>query len=156
MYKSDALTGLYNRNGFIKEYDKIIEECTDGLTVILADLDDLKYINDTYGHGEGDVAIRAVALALKACCPEEAVCARFGGDEMIAVINGEYSGDIKGDIDRYLESYTASSGKPYKVSASVGIYKARPEETGDFKEILKKSDKLMYMDKAKKKLKDRS
>lgn len=156
MYKSDALTGLYNRNGFIKEYDKIIEECTDGLTVILADLDDLKYINDTYGHGEGDVAIRAVALALKACCPEEAVCARFGGDEMIAVINGEYSGDIKGDIDRYLESYTASSGKPYKVSASVGIYKARPEETGDFKEILKKSDKLMYMDKAKKKLKGRS
>ncbi|MDY3792808.1 MAG: GGDEF domain-containing protein [Oscillospiraceae bacterium] len=154
MYKSDALTGLYNRHGFIKEYDRLLEEGTDGLTVILADLDGLKNINDTYGHGEGDVAIRTVALALKACCPEDAVCARFGGDEMIAVINGECSGDIRGDIGRYLESYTASSGKPYKVSASVGIYRAAPEETGDFKEILKKSDKLMYMDKAKKKIKD--
>lgn len=152
MYKSDALTGLYNRHGFIKEYDRLLEEGTEGLTVILADLDGLKNINDTYGHGEGDVAIRAVALALKACCPEEAVCARFGGDEMIAVINGEYTGDIRGDIARYLESYTASSGKPYTVSASVGIYRAAPEETGDFKEILKKSDKLMYMDKARKKL----
>ena len=154
MYKSDALTGLYNRSGFIKEYDRLLEEGTEGLTVILADLDGLKSINDTYGHGEGDVAIRAVALALKACCPEEAICARFGGDEMIAVINGECTSDIKGDITKYLESYTASSGKPYKVSASVGIYRAAPEETGDFKEILKKSDKLMYMDKAKKKIKD--
>ena len=152
MYKSDALTGLYNRHGFIKEYDRLLEEGTEGLTVILADLDGLKNINDTYGHGEGDVAIRAVALALKACCPEEAVCARFGGDEMIAVINGEYTGDIRGNIARYLECYTASSGKPYTVSASVGIYRAAPEETGDFKEILKKSDKLMYMDKARKKL----
>lgn len=152
MYKSDALTGLYNRSGFIKEYDRLLEDGTDGLTVILADLDGLKHINDVYGHCEGDVAIRAVALALKACCPPEAVCARFGGDEMIAVINGEYTGDIKGDIDKYLESFSASSGKPYTVSASVGIYKAAPEETGDFKEILKKSDKLMYMDKAKKKL----
>ncbi|MGN0637283.1 MAG: GGDEF domain-containing protein [Huintestinicola sp.] len=151
MYKSDALTGLYNRSGFIKEYDRLLEEGTEGLTVILADLDGLKNINDTYGHGEGDVAIRAVALALKACCPEEAVCARFGGDEMIAVINGECTSDIKGDIAKYLESYTASSGKPYTVSASVGIYRAAPEETGDFKEILKKSDKLMYMDKARKK-----
>ena len=71
---------------------------------------------------------------------------------MIAVINGEYTGDIRGDIARYLECYTASSGKPYTVSASVGIYRAAPEETGDFKEILKKSDKLMYMDKARKKL----
>lgn len=151
MYKSDALTGLYNRSGFIKEYDKLIADAPDGLTVILADLDGLKTINDGYGHGEGDVAIREVALALKACCPENAVCARFGGDEMMAVIKGEYDDDIRTAINRYLEWFNASSGKPYRVSASVGIYRAKPEEISDFKEILKQSDKLMYMDKAKKK-----
>ena len=156
MYKSDALTGLYNRSGFIKEYDKLLEnteKVRNGLTVILADLDGLKHINDNYGHGEGDVAIRAVALALVACCPSEAICARFGGDEMIAVMAGELIADVKGDIEKYLESYTASSGKPYTVSASVGIYKAGYDEISDFKELLKKSDKLMYMDKAKKKIK---
>lgn len=58
---------------------------------------------------------------------------------------------IECQIAKYLESYSDSSGKPYSVSASVGIYRAAPEETGDFKEILKKSDKLMYMDKENKK-----
>ena len=155
MYKSDALTGLYNRSGFIKEYDKLLEnkdKVRNGLTIILVDLDGLKAINDNYGHGEGDVAIRTVAMALVACCPSEAICARFGGDEMIAVMAGELTADVKGDMEKYLESYTASSGKPYTVSASVGIYKAGYDEIGDFKEMLKKSDKLMYMDKAKKKL----
>ena len=151
MYKTDALTGLFNRHGFMREYDRLLEKGTDCLTMILADLDGLKRINDTYGHGEGDVAIRAVALALKASCPENAICARFGGDEMIAVIGGEYSGDIKDYITTYLECYSASSGKPYIVSASVGIYKAAPEEAGNFEELLKKSDKLMYIDKVKKK-----
>ncbi len=151
MYKTDPLTGLLNRNGFIKEYDRLVENTKTGLTVILADLDGLKHINDTYGHGEGDVAIRAVGLALKACCPKDAVCARFGGDEMIAVVDGEYNEDIKSSIDKYLECYTAHSGKPYTVSASVGVYKAAHTEINDFKELLNKSDKLMYMDKKKKK-----
>ena len=108
-------------------------------------------LNDNYGHGEGDVAIREVALALRACCPETAICARFGGDEMIAVIRGRYTDDIRSEINSYLDSFNATSGKPYRVSASVGIYYAKQEEISDFKEILKRSDKLMYMDKAKKK-----
>lgn len=155
MYKSDALTGLYNRSGFIKEYDKLIGSTDDGLTLILADLDGLKAINDNYGHGEGDVAIREVALALRACCPETAICARFGGDEMIAVIKGRYTDDIRSEINSYLDSFNSTSGKPYRVSASVGIYHAKQEEISDFKEILKRSDKLMYMDKAKKKALDK-
>jgi len=147
MYKSDALTGLYNRNGFIKEYDKLIQVAKDGLTVVLADLDGLKSINDGYGHGEGDIAIHEVAIALKACCPEDAICARFGGDEMMAVIKGRYTEDIRGEIRKYLDSFNSSSGKPYRVSASVGIYHASYDEIDDFEEILRQSDKLMYMDK---------
>lgn len=151
MYKSDVLTGLYNRIGFIKEYEKLTADAGDGITLILADLDGLKAINDGYGHDEGDVAIREVAIALKACCPDGAVCARFGGDEMIAVIKGGYTGDIRSSVNRYLEWFNASSGKPYRVSASVGVYRAKHEEVLNFEEIFRQADKLMYLDKTKKK-----
>ena len=74
---------------------------------------------------------------------------------MIAVIRGRYTDDIRSEINSYLDSFNATSGKPYRVFASVGIYYAKQEEISDFKEILKRSDKLMYMDKAKKKALDK-
>lgn len=155
MYKLDNLTGLYNRNGFIREYRRIAdlpESKRQTLTVIMTDLDGLKEINDTFGHDEGDNAIRTSAKALKACCPEEALCVRFGGDEMLAVYNGVVDEEkLKADIAAFLDDYNASSGRPYKVSASVGIMQISSSDSVDFDELIKKSDKLMYYDKAQKK-----
>lgn len=155
LYKLDNLTGLYNRNGFIREYTRITslpEEQRSHLTVIMTDLDGLKYINDIFGHDEGDSAIKTVAQALKACCPEEALCVRFGGDEMLAVYNGVIDEQkIKADIAAYLDAYNAESGKQYKVSSSVGVQVLTSADNVDLDELIKKSDKLMYFDKAKKK-----
>lgn len=151
-YKSDALTGLYNRSGFTREYDRLIAQSRGVVTIALADLDGLKYINDNFGHGEGDVAIRTVAQALKAACPEGAVCTRFGGDEMIAVIEGECTEPLRERLNALLEDHSKKSGKPYRVSASLGIYVSR-DESKDFEELMKKADKLMYADKMEKKKK---
>ncbi len=155
MYKLDNLTGLYNRNGFIREYKKITNLPADErrcLTVIMTDLDGLKYINDIFGHDEGDVAIKAAAQALKACCPKESICVRFGGDEMLAVYNGHIDEQkLKSDIEAYLNAYNESSGKPYKVSSSVGVQVLTDTDSIDLDELIKKSDKLMYIDKAMKK-----
>lgn len=155
MYKLDNLTGLYNRNGFIREYRRIAdlpESQRQTLTVIMTDLDGLKYINDIYGHDEGDNAIRTTAQALKSCCPEEALCVRFGGDEMLAVYNGVVDEEkLKSDIAAFLDEYNATSGRPYKVSTSVGIMQISSSDSIDLDELIKKSDKLMYFDKAKKK-----
>ena len=63
------------------------------LTVVLADLDGLKLINDTYGHGAGDHAIYVVAQTMKNVCPKDAVCVRIGGDEMMAVFIGAYNSE---------------------------------------------------------------
>lgn len=152
IYKHDPLTGLYNRLGFSKDFPAFKEKNRGKIiTAVLADLDGLKHINDTYGHDEGDVAIKAIASALKGSCPEDSICIRFGGDEMFAVIGGDCEPEsIKEDIHAFLEKFNKTSGKPYKVSASVGIY-ISDDGTIDFEELVRKSDELMYIEKFRKK-----
>ena len=68
MYKYDHLTGLYNRHAFYNELQKMMSEpFMEDVEYMVAviDMDGLKYINDTYGHQEGDFAISVVALAVK-------------------------------------------------------------------------------------------
>lgn len=151
MYRIDPLTGLLNRNGLLREYAQLsakAQESGGALTLILTDLDGLKYINDNFGHNEGDNAIRTSAEALRASCPERAVCARLGGDELVAVYAGEFPSEnvIKAQSD-YLERYNAGSGKPYRVCSSIGIYTARGGEDLELEVLLKKADRLMYVDK---------
>lgn len=149
MSGTDALTGLYNRRGFCTKYEKLLEETENKpLAVIMCDLDGLKYINDNFGHEEGDNAIHKTACALKACCPPNAICTRFGGDEMMAVYPvSENERDVRALFCEYLDKYNSGSGKPYAVAASMGIYIAPEGDKPDFEELVKKSDKLMYSEK---------
>ncbi|MBQ7943303.1 MAG: GGDEF domain-containing protein [Lachnospiraceae bacterium] len=153
MYQFDVLTGLYNRNGFVKKYYEMAERVRDQdgcITVILADLDGLKFINDNYGHAEGDNAIRAVADALKWACPSDALCARFGGDEMIAFIDRTCDElVIKERLNKFLTDFNSYSNKPYLAEASVGIFCADASDSLDFEDLIRESDKLMYEDKVK-------
>lgn len=153
-YKIDPLTGLYNRRGFSQEYQKLLSELGDNecLTVVLSDLDGLKPINDNYGHDEGDNAIRAVADALRCACPPDAIFVRFGGDEMLAVMRGLADENaIRMATDAYLEKHNSCSHKPYKVSSSLGVYVTNKDDSFDIEALIKKSDKLMYADKERKK-----
>ena len=149
----DTLTGLYNRRGFCAKYEKLLENLGDEpLAIVMCDLDDLKYINDIFGHEEGDNAIHTTAVALKSVCPIDAVCTRFGGDEMLAVYpHGEKSDDIRAIFCEYLNRYNNESGKPYKVVASMGIYVTGNGERPSFEELVKKSDGLMYEEKKRRK-----
>ena len=151
-YRRDPMTGLYNRSGFMKRFPDFKADCNGVITAVLADLDNLKMINDTYGHDEGDVAIRAVAQALENSCPEGSICIRFGGDEMFAVVKGRVNKEIRTKIDAWLDNFNSKSGKPYKVSASVGIYTTDSRDA-DFEELVRKSDQLMYNEKIAKKIK---
>ncbi len=152
MYKFDSLTGLYNRGGFAKAYKNLIQNKVDYVTVVLADLDGLKFINDCYGHGEGDVAIATVAAALRHACPPQALCVRFGGDEMLAVIAGDCDeAEIHNKLNSFISARNSEYGKPYEISASVGIYASQNPGELDFEELIKTSDKLMYEEKQMKK-----
>jgi len=156
MYKKDMLTGLYNRRGFEQAYQKFLASRKKGarLTVILADLDGLKQINDNFGHKEGDYAIHAVAQALIDVCPEGSLLTRFGGDEMLAVCDGSYVPDIlKEEFESYFNNLNEKESKEYRIDASVGIYVTEENEVPDFKELIEKSDKFMYEEKKKRKSK---
>ena len=125
------------------------------MTVILADLDGLKHINDNYGHDDGDYAICAVADALRSCCPQNALCVRWGGDEMVAVIPGTISSEeIHRSVDAYLENLNSISGKEFEISASVGIKSFDLTDSADLEYMIRMTDELMYSDKTIKKTAD--
>jgi diguanylate cyclase (GGDEF)-like protein len=158
VYKYDSLTTLYTRTSFSKEYEKLRRDISERhiqMTVVLADLDGLKQINDRFGHAAGDNAIKNVALALKRACPPDALCVRFGGDEMLAVIVGGCDTEgIRKNIKQTLDNYNTRSRSAYRVSASIGIYCTDSQSDTDFETIVKKSDAMMYAEKQAKKAAD--
>jgi diguanylate cyclase (GGDEF)-like protein len=148
MYKRDALTGLLNRVAFQNSFREIrFDKKNYGkpITVIMSDLDGLKYINDNFGHADGDNAIKAVANALLKACPDHALCARFGGDEVFAVIVGECDAkSIVDNINRYLEEYNNNSGLMYFTNTSSGTYTTVLNKEFDIRHALKIADEKMY------------
>ena len=148
MYKRDPLTGLYNRIGFNNAFEFVKNDKRKfgkPVTVLMSDLDGLKYINDNFGHAEGDNAIATAAEALRASCPEDSLCVRFGGDELFAVILGEYDvAEITDKIVKFLNDYNAESGKEYKVMSSLGSNTMVFNENFDIKDALRLADEQMY------------
>ncbi len=150
MYRIDTLTGLYNRRGFEREYKRLLDSLKEGcrLSIVLADLDRLKYINDNYGHKEGDFAIHAVAQALREVCPQNSLFTRFGGDEMLAVCPCVLDvAETKAKFERYFANLNATAEKEYVIEASTGIYITSENEVLEFEELVEKSDCLMYEEK---------
>ena len=113
------------------------------LTVIMADLNHLKQINDTLGHEAGDTAIAAVGKALRAACPQNALCARFGGDEMLAFIPGSCEVEsIIGKIDGILKSESRDNG--FDISVSCGSYSTVLSGRLDLEDAIRHADEVMY------------
>ena len=145
LYQFDALTGLYSRKAFYLRFQHMLEaQKFDAMTMVLCDLDGLKYINDTFSHTEGDNAIAVSAQALKKACTN-GMCCRYGGDELIGILTMECdAAQIKSEIQNYLHEYNQHSGKPYQVSASVGVYTSHGET---LETMFEKADVLMYEEK---------
>ena len=83
------MTGLYNRRGFYEKIGLMAEQyaCKGKYIYIFSiDIDRLKYINDNFGHAEGDFAITTIASAIYNTGGKDSVCARFGGDEFICAV----------------------------------------------------------------------
>lgn len=83
---TDSLTGLYNRLYFDEELKRLSNLRQLPLSVIIVDIDELKLVNDSFGHGQGDKLIRATATLLKKCFRKNDVIARIGGDEFAVLL----------------------------------------------------------------------
>ena len=145
----DPLCGIYNRNGFNTNAGYVFEECVKtktALSVIFIDMDGLKAINDTYGHGEGDAAIKAIAQIIERSCGTMDVCGRIGGDEFVVVGRGEnFAGIFETRFKAELERRNRESDKPFRLSASIGHISAVPDETDTLLEFVQRADAKMYL-----------
>lgn len=150
MYITDSMTGIYNRRGFYRRFDEIKKSKTDEIaTVISVDLDDLKNINDNYGHHEGDFAIKALGDVLADVVGSEGIYARFGGDEFVAIIsNSEIDEDITQTLyEKFvylLNNKKEVDSKPYQIKCSIGAIQIKWSDLDDIEMVIGNSDKLLY------------
>lgn len=148
---TDALTGLYNRRGVNEQLDPIWEAlCREGKNVCFAslDLDNLKPINDTFGHQGGDEALRTIADAIRASVPENAIPARIGGDEYLIFMPDCDEDDAAAFCGRF-EAFLAEHNQNarFAVGASVGTHVVRLEEGVRLDRCVNESDESMYQEK---------
>jgi len=152
----DELTGLLNRRGFMEQSKISLRRfAKNGQTylVMFADMDNLKKINDRYGHGEGDLAIVETAKLLRASLPAGSVLARMGGDEFTAVIPvnencREATDAVQNRISDQFAAFNRSSAKDYELSISLGFACHEDGCNNTFNELMILADNRLYEQKA--------
>ncbi|SDB45111.1 diguanylate cyclase (GGDEF) domain-containing protein [Ruminococcaceae bacterium FB2012] len=153
----DALTGLYNRRGMKKyETELLARSIREGryFSVICADVDGLKFINDEYGHEEGDNAISICSATLKEVFPADSICVRTGGDEFLimAVFDDDKEPDrlIK-KVYEIVDGYNAIPRTPYKLGCSCGHITIKADASTELSELKNEADSRMYIEKHRRK-----
>jgi len=150
---TDGLTGLYNRRGFItlaEQQLKVARHSQRGLILVYADLDRLKYINDTFGHPAGDEAIIRTAEILERTFRASDILGRIGGDEFAALaIRGsdEAVHAIPQRLQKILAEHNAATPRPYQLSVSIGAMYFDPRQELSIEDMMKKADEAMYRQK---------
>ena len=146
----DILTGLYNRQAFNRVCTELFAAPERmGVAALMMDLDNLKHINDTYGHDWGDQYIRRTGQCLRDNTPAGTVCARLSGDEFLVLFHGYRSRDaVREKIDRLTNAMQQSvallpSGNALHISLSGGIA-WYPDDGQDWETLKKYADFAMY------------
>lgn len=145
---TDDLTGLYNRRGFLllaERQLKLARRAHRGLLLFFMDLDGLKRINDSFGHAEGDRALRIAASALRETFRDSDVLARFGGDEFaaLAVEASDWSEKtIRNRLYRHIRALPAESGQQIFLSLGAARFDSRTDAS--LQELLETADHAMY------------
>jgi diguanylate cyclase (GGDEF)-like protein len=149
----DHLTGLFNRRGFFalaEQRFKVARRENTRLLFIIADLDGLKAINDTYGHELGDHAITDAADILKDTFRESDIIGRIGGDEFAIVVAEnmpESAETVTARIRNKIDAFMKEHVRHYQLSISIGIAHCDPASSCSIDEMLANADELMYQQK---------
>lgn len=142
----DALTGLYNWAYFNEELKRLRKTRKIPTTVIMADVDRLKYINDTFGHCKGDILLKKIANIFKDNFRDEDMIARIGGDEFCIILPETLREEAEKIICRIKSDCILKSSRRLPLSISFGI--AEKKVPGiHIKKILKDAEKSMYKNK---------
>ncbi len=147
----DKLTGLYNRYYFEEELKRLDTQRQLPISIIMADVDGLKNVNDRFGHSLGDKLIIEVANLLKDSCRKEDIIARWGGDEFIIFLPKTSEESALEVLNRIIEAYHSQKlDDEINISVSLG-FATKNEENKNMEAVIEKADKNMYIDKGMKK-----
>lgn len=156
---TDELTGLYNRRAFLTiagHQLRIAEEAKKTILLFFIDMDNLKDINDEFGHPLGDQALIYTSRILRKTFRESDIIARIGGDEFVVMTLGMQK--AKGEVfyarlQKSLEKFNKSKKLNFDISLSAGWSYFDPRKPCGITNLLKKADRMMYRHKVRKKVK---
>lgn len=146
----DEMTGILNRRGFMSKMRRMLNrhQGTRGALLYL-DLDGLKAINDTYGHDNGDEAIRQTTCVLSACLPPDTILGRLGGDEFVAFVLVEDESELESlgrSIDAGMATFNATHSYPFELAISYGgvVLTVRPDSFDNITKTMVQADERLY------------
>ncbi len=154
---TDELTGLYNRRGFFatcEQHRKIAKRQKRRMGLLYIDLDNLKEINDRWGHAAGDQALIDTASILRSAYRESDIIARIGGDEFVVMPTGESASNevvILNHLAEAMRRHNAREDRPFPLSMSYGIAWHDPEKEDSIDALLHQAEQEMYHQKSGKK-----
>ncbi len=163
---TDELTGIYNRRGFLTLVPKFLHSAQlskHNTAFIYLDIDNLKQVNDNFGHLQGDRLIASLGNIVKAQCSDDNVCARLGGDEFVICLQNVTEAEVKSILACIDHTFTKALSESLLVSntsatqefsgfgVSIGYHIFKADDNSDIDSRLSKTDALMYANKAQKK-----
>jgi len=146
----DDLTDLYNRRGFFSlasQHVKLAHRQQRTFLVMYADLDRLKWINDTFGHQEGSQALIEIAKILRATFRASDIITRLGGDEFVVMAidsDDDSAAAITSRLHDHLRRHNAQANRRYDLSLSIGFVRFDPQGPLTLDEAIAKADRAMY------------
>lgn len=148
----DIMTGIYNRAFFEEEMSRLSKSRYYPISILVMDMDNLKSINDKYGHQAGDQALQNIARIIKDCFRSEDVVARIGGDEMAVLLQGldaNGAANAKERILTCIEAHNRLLTTDIRLSISIGWGTATAGDS--LANTFKLADERMYLEKKRKK-----
>ena len=157
---TDELTGLLNRRGFLifaQKHFEVAKRNKRPFSILYLDLNEMKKINDEFGHKEGDQALIDISNILKKSFRASDIIARIGGDEFTVLISEPPRSELERTVAQHIQDnlrvHNEQTEKGYKLSGSMGMVHYDPEHPSSVEELLARADELMYEHKQHRELK---
>jgi len=152
----DALTGLFNRRAFERKIEEEFERAKryhHPLSLLIADIDNFKTINDTYGHHAGDHVLKGIAEALRDKSRRSDFASRYGGEEFVLILpETDLENALQAAKKMVAEIKGQSFGtptRPFSLTISVGISSTSNKDYSEWEEMLQDADQALYLAKNK-------
>ena len=145
---TDHLTGVYNRSMGIKALEIAMQNRNHVVSsAAFVDVDSLKYVNDNFGHNEGDYVIKAISGALSTSVRDSDTVSRFGGDEFLVVFSGctmEVAEKVISRVHGKIQTVNDAGTKPYPLAFSHGVVQIDEKCATTIQDLITLMDKKMY------------